>query len=194
MHNRQAQACAFVERAVKRLKNRVQVLRRNPAALILHRQQRRAGAIIRGRRSQQEAASLRHRLEAIRRQVPDHLSDLILVSFTPHGIGRHVHTDRVVRLHFRAIAQEQCSVLHYSPDIELRQRKPLRSRIGQERLNRLVEPFRLAQDDVHQLRLLVVEGQLVTKNLNRARHRGERIPDLVGNAGRHLAHRRKTLL
>jgi hypothetical protein len=48
MHDRQAQTRAFVERTVKRLKNRVQSLRRNPAALILDRQQRRAGAILRG--------------------------------------------------------------------------------------------------------------------------------------------------
>ncbi len=34
----------------------------------------------------------------------------------------------------------------------------------------------------------------MTKHLNRARHRGKRIPDLVGNACRHLANRRKTLL
>ena len=39
--------------------------------------------------------------------------------------------------------------------------EPLRPRVGQERPDRVVQPLRLAQHDVHQLRLLVAERQLL---------------------------------
>ena len=69
----------------------------------------------------------------------------------------------------------------------------LRTRVGQERPDRLVEPIRLAQHDVHELLLVVGERQFGAQHLQRARHRGERIADFVGDAGRHLPHRRQAL-
>ena len=67
-------------------------------------------------------------------------------------------------------------------------------RVGQERLDRVVQPLRLPQHDVHQLRLLVAERQLLPQHLHRARHRRQRVADLVRDARRHLADRREPLL
>ena len=58
----------------------------------------------------------------------------------------------------------------------------------------LVQPIRLAQHDVHQLRLLGGQRQLVAQDLDRPGHRRQRIADLVGDAGGHLADRRQPLL
>ena len=66
-------------------------------------------------------------------------------------------------------------------------------RIGQKRPDRVVQALRFAQHDVHQLRLLFGERQLLPENLNRSRHRRQRIANLVRDAGRHLADRRETL-
>ena len=73
------------------------------------------------------------------------------------------------------------------------QRGPLGSRVGQEGPDGLVQPLRFLQHDVHQLGLLLVEGQLSAEDLHRPRHRGQRVPDLVRDAGCHLAHRRQAL-
>ena len=97
-------------------------------------------------------------------------------------------------LHFRAVAQQERGVLNHLPHVESRQREPLRPRVGQKRSDRVVQPLRLAQHDVHQLRLLFAEGQLLPEHLNRAGHRRQRVADLVRDAGRHLADRREPLL
>ena len=80
------------------------------------------------------------------------------------------------------------------PTIELRDGELLRARVGEERADRVVQPLRLAQDDVHQLRLVVAERQLLPQHLDRPRHRRQRIADLVRDAGRHLADGGQALL
>ena len=57
----------------------------------------------------------------------------------------------------------------------------------------MVQPLRFPQHDVHQLRLLLTERQLLAQQLDRAGHRRQRIADLVCDAGGHLADRRETL-
>ena len=69
----------------------------------------------------------------------------------------------------------------------------LRPRVGQERPNRFVQAIRLAQDDVHQVRLFLGELQLGAEHLNRPAHRRQRVADLVRDAGRHFTHRGQLL-
>ena len=97
-------------------------------------------------------------------------------------------------LHFGAVAQQQRRVVQHAPDVEPRDREPLRPRVGEKRSDRVVQPLRLAQHDVHQLLLLVAERQLLPQHLDRARHRRQRIADLVRDAGGHLADRGEPLL
>ena len=109
--------------------------------------------------------------------------------------GRHVDVDACAVAHLGAVAQQQRGVLAATRRRSNRAiGEPLRPRIGQERPDRRVQPLGLAQHDVHQLLLLGAERQLLAENLNRTRHRRERIADLVGDAGRHLADRRQPLL
>ena len=70
----------------------------------------------------------------------------------------------------------------------------LRPRVGEKRADRRVQALRLAQHDVHQLLLLAAERQLLAQDLDRARHRRQRVADLVRDAGGHLADRREPLL
>ena len=90
-------------------------------------------------------------------------------------------------LHFRAVPQEQRGILNTFRTSSRASAEPLRPRVGQERFDRVVQPLGLAQHDVHQLRLIVAEGQLLPEHLNRARHRRQRVADLVRDARCHLA-------
>ena len=72
--------------------------------------------------------------------------------------------------------------------------KPLRPRVRQKRSNRRVQPLGLPEHDVHQLFLLAAQRQLLPQDLNRPGHRGQRISNFMGDAGRHFAHRRQPLL
>jgi hypothetical protein len=70
----------------------------------------------------------------------------------------------------------------------------LRPRVGEEAPDRVVQPLRLAQHDVHELRLVGRERQLLPQDLDRARHGGQRVADLVGDPRGHLADRGQPLL
>ena len=78
--------------------------------------------------------------------------------------------------------------------VDCRNRRTLRPRVREERSNRVVQPLRLFEHDVHQLRLIAGERQFLTQHLDRSRHRRQRVADLVRDAGRHLAHGREPLL
>ena len=70
----------------------------------------------------------------------------------------------------------------------------LRPGVRQKAADRIVQPIRLADHDVHQLRLIAGQRQLVAQNLNRPRHRRQRVADLVRDAGGHLSDGGKALL
>ena len=93
-----------------------------------------------------------------------------------------------------AVAQQQRRVVERAPDVEAGDGEPLRPRVGEERPDGRVQPLGLAQHDVHQLRLLGRQRQLLPQDLDRPRHRGQRIADFVGDAGGHLADRGQPLL
>ena len=96
--------------------------------------------------------------------------------------------------HFGAVAQQQRRIVQRAAGVEARDLEPLRPRVCEKRSDRRVQPLRLAQHDVHQLLLLGAERQLLAQDLNRPRHRRQRIADLVRDAGGHLADRREPLL
>ena len=93
-----------------------------------------------------------------------------------------------------AVAQQQRGVVERAAHVEPLDLEALRPGVGEKRSDRGVEPLRLAQHDVHQLRLLGRQRQLVAQDLDRPGHRGQRVADLVGDAGGHLPHRRQPLL
>ena len=92
------------------------------------------------------------------------------------------------------VLQQRAGIGDDLPHVEPRQRAPLRLGVCQKAPDRLVQSIGLAQHDVHQLRLLVAQRQFLPQDLERARHRCQRIPDLVGDARGHLPDRRQTVL
>ena len=147
------------------------------------------------RAGEPQPAAVGHRAQAVGRQVPDDLPDLAFVGLVPE-LGSTARRRRCVwSSRTSALLRSSSAVsLQRAADVEARDREPLRPRVGEERSDRRVQPLRLAQHDVHQLLLLGAERQLLPQDLDRAGHRRERIADLVGDAGRHLADRRQPLL
>jgi len=95
----------------------------------------------------------------------------------------------VALTHFGAVAQEQGRVAQDPADVEPRDGESLRLGVREEASDDVIEPLGFAQHDIHQLRLLLVQLQVLPQDLNRARNRRQRIPDLMCDAGRHLPHR-----
>ena len=114
-----------------------------------------------------QRASRAHRAEAVGRQVPDDLPDLVLVGLEGHFVRRHIDLDLVPLPQLGAVPEEERGVVQHPPDVEAGDREALRARVGQERPNRVVQALGLAQHDVHQLRLFVAERQLLTEYLDR---------------------------
>jgi hypothetical protein len=86
MNDGQAEAGATLERAAKRLKDRIDFIGGNPAAVILDGENHTvipAGFIETDRGIQ--AAAIGHRSKPVRRQVPHDLADLILVASQTTG-------------------------------------------------------------------------------------------------------------
>ena len=90
----------------------------------------------------------------------------------------------------RAVLEERGRIRQHTTDVDFGVRLPLRFRIREKAADRLVQAVRLAEHDIHQLRLIGCERQLLAQDLDRSRHRRQRIADLVRDAGRHLSHRR----
>ena len=196
MDDGQAEAGALAERAAERLEDRVDILGRDADAFIFDQQHGDAA-----RRRALRATALRHsvpplgiarkplvaRFQMICRIWPSSASTIT-------GIVGLLHLDFVSLLDLGAVAQQHRRLLHDRTQIELLQREALRPRVGEERLDRLVEALRLLQHDVHQLRLVARQRQLLLEHLHRAGHRRERVADLVRDAGGHFADRRQALL
>ena len=139
------------------------------------------------RRGQAQASAVWHRADAVGGEIPDDLLDLPLVGLVPQLLRRHVDVDQMPVVHVGAVAQQGRRVAQRAADVEAGDGEALRPRIGEKRSNRVVEAVGLAQHDVHQLLLLGAERQLLTKNLDRPRHRRQRVANLVGHPGGHLA-------
>ena len=140
-----------------------------------------------------ELAAARHRLQSVGGEIPDDLSQLVLVGVEPHRLSRHVDLDDVVLRGLRAGLQQRRRVLDGAPGVDAGHVDAPGPGIGQKRRDRRVQPVGLPQHDVHELRLLGRERQLAAQDLHRARHRRQRVADLVGDAGGHLADGRQPL-
>ena len=141
-----------------------------------------------GAPTQAQPAAARHRAQAVGREVPDDLLDLPLVGLdTTTGSGG-TSTSMRARSCTSALLRSSSAV---SVSTRRTSTSTTAERCGRAYARKIadgrVQPLRLAEHDVHQLRLLGAQRQLVTQNLNRAGHRGQRIADLVGDAGGHLA-------
>ena len=82
MDDRQPEACALGEAAVKRLKEPVELLGRNADPFVLHGDHAHPRQRF-NRRDQPQPSAVGHRAQAVRRQVPDNLFDLSFVRFVP---------------------------------------------------------------------------------------------------------------
>ncbi len=182
------------EPAAKGLKHAVEILGCDANAFVRHADLHLSPLVARQGRRQGETAPLRHRPQAIGCQVPDDLPDLPFVGLESDGTGRHVDNNPVALPPFGAVLQERGGVGEDGPHVHVTHPLPLRTRVLQEAADGVVQPLRLANHDVHQLPLLRGERQLVAENLDRPRHRGERVADLMGNAGGHLTDGSQPLL
>ena len=188
--DRQAEPGAAAERAAERVEDGVDFLGRDAGALVAHADLR---LPVLGGDEQLQPPAVGHRLEAVGGQVPDDLPQLVLVGVDPHRIRRHLDLDDVVVGGLGALAQQRGGVLDRPAGVDPGELHPPGPGVGQERRDGRVQPIRLAQHDVHQRGLLGRQRQLAAQHLHRARHRGQRVADLVGDAGGHLAHRRQPL-
>src|SRR5688572_12657581 len=109
-------------------------------------------------------------------------------------MGWNVDIHYVAVADVRTVAQQQRGVLNDLAEIELGHCELLWTRIGEEGSNRLVQAVRLAEHDVHELRLVFAERQLLTEHLDRTGHRRQWIADFVGDARSHLAYGHEPLL
>ena len=195
--DRQAEAGALAEPAAERLEDALQFLRRHPDAVVGHLQDGVPIAPSAGARARAPAAARRPGASPAARWWPGSRGSGAPGSRRPRR-ARRARTrppDAVPLAHVGAVAQQhrrsRCTTVRRSSRVTWVRCGP---RVGEERLDRLVQPLRLLQDDVHQLRLVAGQRQLLTQHLHRPRHRGQRVPDLVRDAGGHLADRGQPLL
>ena len=94
----------------------------------------------------------------------------------------------------RAVAQQPRRVADDGGHVDGRGLALRRPRVAEEIADGLVQAIRFAQHDVEELRLIGLELELLAQHLHRAGHRGQRVADLVGDAGGHLADRGQPLL
>ena len=57
---------------------------------------------------------------------------------------RYLHVDRVLLAELVAVSEQGGGVVHQPAEIETLQLKPLRTRVGEERSDRVVQPLGLA--------------------------------------------------
>ena len=184
----------LAKRAVERLEEPVELLGRNADALVLHGQH----DAVRRRARPPPISRSRPPSGIARRPLVARFQTICLIcpssASYQSSLGGTSTSIAWPSLHLGAVAQQQRRVVQRAAHVEPRDLKPLRPRVGEKRSDRRVQPLRLAQHDVHQLLLLGAERQLLPQNLNRSRHRRQRIADLVRDAGGHLADRGQPLL
>ncbi len=191
-----AEAGAASEPAAERLKDPVEIFRRDADTFVAHRDRevRILGVFVVSRDGHPEHAAVGHRPERVRREIPDDLPDLRLVRQAHDRVARYVDDDVVRRQPLGAVLQQRRGVGNGPADVHRRGGMTLRPGVGEKAANRIVQPIRLADHDVHQLRLIAGQRQLVAQNLNRPRHRRQRVADLVRDARGHLSDGGEALL
>ena len=110
------------------------------------------------RSSHLEPPAVRHGLEPVAREVPEHLRDLVGVGEADVRPLVGVEGDLVAGPHLGAVAQEGDRLLDEGPQVHrLRGPAARDASLEEEAVERVREPLRLARDDVEQALLLVAE-------------------------------------
>jgi len=149
--------------------------------------------VVDGSRDAQRAAA-RHRLDGVARDVPEDLADLVGIA-DDHVLRRVERAlDRVLGAELERVREQVERLREAGHHVELDRAPFARPDELKEVLDRLVEPVRLLEDDRHEPLLLRREPLRLLEHLDRSGDRGERIADLVRDAGRKLADRRHPIL
>ena len=186
----------LAKRAVERLEEPVELLGRDADALVLHRQRRRrptSGSTRAARRRRPPSGIARRPLVARFQTIC-----LIWPSSASYQSSRRPARRRRSTwsvLHLGAVAQQQRRVVAARGA-----RRTARSRTAAAARRpgtmRIVVFSRSDSRSTMSISCACsrAERQLLPQDLDRARHRRQRVADLVGDAGRHLADRRQPLL
>src|SRR5215208_1993390 len=122
VNGRQTETRAALERAAERLEDRIDLVGGNPATLVLNGKYDFGAcsriALLMDRQAQ--TATALHRAKPVRREIPEDLTDLVLVRLVPDGRPRHVDVNAVRIAHLGAVAQERGRVLHDRTHIQTR--------------------------------------------------------------------------
>ena len=160
------------------------------------RDARRRPARLLDARRQPQAAAVGHRAQAVGREVPDDLLDLPLVGVVPELVGAARRRRSRGRRCTSALLRSSSAVsLQRAAHVEARDRRTAaaarrRGTSGSSSFSRSDSRSTMSISCSCSL----AERQLLAQDLDRARHRRERVADLVRDAGRHLADRRQPLL
>lgn len=137
---------------------------------------------------------MRHGLEGIAGQIPYHLFDLVAVGHDGRQVGWGLERKGVFGPGLRAVFQQGKCIADEPVELEAGQLQRPWAGIPEKVFDGAVEAVGFAQHNAHELVLFVVEPEFRLKHLNRAAHGGQRVANLVGNPGRHLAERRQPVL
>jgi hypothetical protein len=170
VHDRQPEAGPLREAAAEGLEDLVEVLAPDAHAIVLngnHQLPRTAvpGLMLRDRQAQ--PAPVGHGAQAVGRQVPHDLPDLpSSASYRTSSSG--TSTSILWPSQSSALfSSSRAGVGDDLPHVDRRRTGALRPRVGEEAPDRVVQPLRLAQHDVHELRLLGRQRQLLPQDLDR---------------------------
>ncbi len=95
-----------------------------------------------------ERAALRHRLETVGGEVPHHLTELRLVHVVIDGLRRVDLDGDLPALGVFLLPEQGTHLAHETRHVHAAARHALRPGVGEEVLDDVVEPLRLAHHDV----------------------------------------------
>ncbi len=137
---------------------------------------------------------MRHRLEAVAGEIPEHLADLVRVGHADVGAFIHGELDGTIGPDLGSVSK-QCHALGDHPAHVHGARGTRRgSRLEEKLVESVREPLRLPNDDGQEFLLLPRDAGLREEHLRRATDRAERVANLVSQLGGHLSHRGELLL
>ena len=101
-----------------------------------------------------KATATGHRAQAIGREIPDDLTDVVFITLDHDLVSRRFDVHGMSFAYLGAVPQQRSRVLDHRSQIQLLNFKALRPSICEKRPDRGVEPFGFAQNDIHQLCLI----------------------------------------
>ena len=131
----------------------------------------------------------RHGLNGVASEVVEGLSQLLGVRDHGFRVGFDVGGDPVSVGDLRGVGEQRERLVEGLGDVARTAQGIGRSREPEERFDDSGEAPRLLDDDSGELVLVGTEPRDLAQHLGRARDRGERVADFVGDSCRHLPHR-----